>query len=426
MVSYPDGVASLWRLRKVGQPDPLGFLERLAASGPPGMVPFQLVGRSAFLATDPASAEEVLRTKHAAFAKADGLVRAKRLLGEGLLTAEGERHDRRRVQIQPSFGKAHLDHYAGVIVARARQTRERWSPGEPIDMLDEMGKLTLSIMGQIVFGLDISERGDDVRTAVAAAVESRDPLVSLVAPSAKIRLARAQLAALIDELIARSEPAAEFGPLVVALRSGGVGSDQVRDDALTLLLAGHDTIANALAWTWILLAEHPSVDAAMRQELDEVLGDRCPTFADVPSLGFVRMVLAESLRLFPPAWIIARRALSDVRVGDSVVPRQAVVLVSPYVLHRDARHFANPTEYQPQRWEGLRPGRAAAPAFMPFGLGPRSCIGEGLAWTEGVLLLATIAQQWRFRRTATTSSSPRLRITMRPEDATLVAERVAS
>jgi cytochrome P450 len=247
----------------------------------------------------------------------------------------------------------------------------------------------------------------------------------------RLRPQRARLAAAIDNLIAHhlSHGAGAENLISMLLEAQGAGpdviTDQLRDDALTVLLAGHDTIATALVWTWILLAERPDLEADLEREVDAVVGTRLPAAADVPRLGMTRRVLSESLRLRPPAWIVARTALVDHQLGGVRIPAGAIVLVSQYLMHRDARFFPSPLTFDPDRWldDRARPKMA----FIPFGAGPRACIGEGFAWMEGVLLLATFAQRWRLRlRDGESALRPDPKITLRPPPVSLVVHARAS
>jgi cytochrome P450 len=196
---------------------------------------------------------------------------------------------------------------------------------------------------------------------------------------------------------------------------GGMTDEQVRDEALTIFLAGHETTANALTWTWYLLSQHPLVEARLHEEIDSVLkGGRLPSFEDVPNLKYTEMVLSESMRLYPPAWAIGRLAIKDHAVGDYVVPPGTLVLLSQYVMHRDERFFPDPTRFDPDRW--LPEVKEARPAFsyFPFGGGPRRCIGEGFAWMEGILLIATLARTWSMRLVPGHNVAVNPVITLRP------------
>jgi cytochrome P450 len=422
-VTYPpDFERSLWSLRRRGTSDPLAFLETLARS-PDDVVPFSLAGRSAFLLKHPDGIESVLVEHHQKFAKSFGLQRATRLLGHGLLTAEGESHRRQRTAVQPAFHRQRLERHADTMVAEAMRVRDGWQSGGAIDITAEAGGLTLAIVGRALFGADLTSLSADVRRAVATASDAMDPLISLLAPIRRVRPERAKLAAIIDSLIARHRSQGSAGSrddnlISLLLESQAAGpdviTDQLRDDALTILLAGHDTIASALVWTWVFLAGRPDIEARVAHEVETVLRARPATAADVAALGLTRRVLAESLRLRPPAWVIARTALVDHDVAGVRIPAGSIVLISQHLLHRDPRFFPRPETFDPDRW--LDEGRGTPRrAFIPFGAGPRSCIGEGFAWMEGILLLATVAQRWQLRlRDPATDIHPRPKITLRP------------
>jgi cytochrome P450 len=196
----------------------------------------------------------------------------------------------------------------------------------------------------------------------------------------------------------------------------GMSDRQLRDEAMTIFLAGHETTANALTWTWYLLSQHTEVEARLHEEIDAVLQGRLPTAEDFPRLRYTEMVLAESMRLYPPAWAIGRRALADYRIGEYTIPARAIVLMSPYVMHRNPRYYPEPFRFDPERWTAE--AREARPkfAYFPFGGGPRVCIGEGFAWMEGVLLIATIAQQWRMRLAPDQKVAPQPMITLRAKN----------
>jgi cytochrome P450 len=202
--------------------------------------------------------------------------------------------------------------------------------------------------------------------------------------------------------------------------SGHMSNTQVRDEVMTIFLAGHETTANALAWTWYLLAQHPDVEGRLHDEIDSVLGARAATADDAPHLQYTRMVLAESMRLYPPAWAIGRRAMEDVAIGSWTIPKGTIVLVSQFLLHRDARFFHDPLRFDPERWLPERQHSHAvgqglkAPAYFPFGRGNRVCIGESFAWMEGILVLATLARRWRLESLETEPVGLKPAITLRP------------
>ncbi len=194
----------------------------------------------------------------------------------------------------------------------------------------------------------------------------------------------------------------------------GMTDTQLRDEVMTIFLAGHETTANALAWTWYLLSQNPDAEARLHAEVDAALAGRRPTAEDLPRLPFAEMVLAESMRLYPPAWILGRRALKDYEVGGYRVPSGSIVLMSQYVTHRDARHFPDPERFDPERWTPEAKQSRPQFSYFPFGGGPRRCIGEGFAWMEATLVLATLASRWRMRVAPGHTVETQPRITLRP------------
>jgi cytochrome P450 len=416
-VTYPPGFAHAVSSLRGDAGDPLAFLEELARA-PEGIVPFSLAGRQAFLLKEPALVEAVLVTNPQNYVKAEGLRRARRLLGNGLLTAEGEQHRRQRSVIQPAFHRQQLHRYAAIMVAETERLSASWRDRQPIDLGADTGGLTLAIVCRTVFGAEVDGLTEEVRAALKTASATLDPMISLLAPVRRVRPERRRLLGVVDRLVADSlRRDVEHDTVVSLLAQSGGGSatiaDQTRDDLLTLLLAGHDTIANALVWTWLLLARHTEARARLEAEVDAVLERRAAAASDVPALVFTRSVLAESLRLLPPAWIVARTAVVDHRLQNVPIPAGALIVISPHVLHRDPRFFPDPQMFDPSRWLA-GPIERPRMAFIPFGAGPRACIGEGFAWMEGVLVLATIAQRWRLEGEA--ELRPRPQITLRPPE----------
>ena len=195
-----------------------------------------------------------------------------------------------------------------------------------------------------------------------------------------------------------------------------MSDQQIRDEALTVFLAGHETTAIALAWTWYLLSCHQDAEAKLHREIDEVFGQRAPDISDIHKLTYTRIVFTESLRCYPPAWLISRMAVEDHRVNGHLILRGTHVFVSPYLLHHDPRFFQEPTRFKPDRWEAEASRFQQPFTFIPFGAGPRNCIGESFAWMEGILILATIAQRWRFRLVKNHPIELEPRITLRPKN----------
>jgi cytochrome P450 len=232
----------------------------------------------------------------------------------------------------------------------------------------------------------------------------------------------ADLRGAIDAMIARRRADGtaagrdDLLSLLLRAREGdaGMSDAQVRDEALTLFLAGHETTANALAWTWWWLDRTPEAEAALHAELDEVLGERVPTVEDLPRLPMTEAVLSESIRLRPPAWAIGRRAIAEHAAGAVTIPRGAVVVVSPWLLHHDDRWWPDPTSFRLDRWTPEAKAGRPRGSYLPFGAGPRVCIGEPFAWMEGVLVLATIARRWRLRLAQDRPVEMQAVVTLRP------------
>jgi cytochrome P450 len=413
--SYPP--KSIWSLRRAPQ-DPMAFLQRIAAEG--DLVPFSLGGHRAFLLNHPDYVEDVLVLNHSKFSKPPALQRSSALLGAGLLTAEGELHRRRRRLAQPAFGSDRMEGYAATIARSAARVHERWSDGQTVDMAADMQALTLSVIGHILFGADLEPQAAEVRHALAVASASIDPLFSLLAPARRLRPVGNDLRALLDRLIAERLASGDDGDDVLTLLQRAEGSagqaitDQLRDDLLTLFVAGHDTIANGLTWTWQLLARHPAAEVRLREELERTLRGEPPTFKHLGELTYTGHVLAESLRLYPPSWVITRCALADHEIGHMLIPAGAIIVVSQYLLHRDPRFFSGPLTFDPCRWETGRQETRPRLAYFPFGAGPRSCIGQGLATMEGILLLAALAARWRCRAVTPVDCDPRATLRPRP------------
>lgn len=408
------GYGSLWELRRIRN-QPIAFLQQLATSG--DLSPFAFRGQRGLLVNDPRVIEQVLVAAQQKFVKPPALQRATRLLGQGLLTAPGPLHTARRRLAQPAFHRRRIEGYGDAMVARAVARAEGWRAGQPIDISVEMSELTLSIVGDTLFSGDLMPYATELRRIVARASDSFDPLVALVAPMRRLRPERDRLDAIVNELISqRLQAPGERDDVLDMLIAGSADStrEQLHDDALTLLLAGFDTISNALTWTWTFLADHPAVDEAMGHEVARVIGNRRPTAADLGALANVKAAFAESLRLRPPAWILARLAVETLELETGEIAAGTLVLMSPYLMHRDPRFFSDPLTFQPARW--LDAGSSTARprfSYFPFGGGKRSCIGESFALMEAALVLATISQRWRLRAVSGQSDVD-ARITLRP------------
>jgi cytochrome P450 len=413
--AYPPGPARSLRTLVIYGPgrDPLGFFTSLAQNyGDISHV--RTAGEHLFLLNHPQLVKDVLVTNQKHFFKGRGLERAKGLLGDGLLTSEGELHLRQRRLMQPAFHRERIASYASVMTGVADRVQRGWTDGSAIDVAREMSRLTLAVVGQTLFGADVEPHAVRVSESLTTVLDSfwltmlplYEVLERLPLPVFRRgRAAKAELDAIIYGLIAarRASPGDRGDLLSMLLMAqdeegdgGGMSDRQVRDEAMTIFLAGHETTANALAWTWYLLSGAPDVEARLHEEVDRVLGGRVPTLDDLAALPLVEQVITESMRLYPPAWIIGRRAIDPYEARGYAVPARSIVVVSPYVLQRDARFFPEPERFMPERWSPAFKASLPPFAYFPFGGGIRRCIGESFAWMELVLVLSTLAQQWRF------------------------------
>jgi len=439
IVSRPPGpknppvIGNLYAFRS----DPLGFLTRAARSYG-DLVYFRVVQQDMYLVNHPEYVREILVANQNNFVKSRALQRAKVLLGEGLLTSEGQHHLRQRRLVQPAFHRERLAGYASAMSECAVRWREGLQAGT-LDVSTAMPHLTLAIVARTLFSADIESEAPEIGAAMTSILELfrvlllpfSDYLYKLPLPSVRrFEKARARLDATIYGLISeRRKSGVDTGDLLSMLllaqdEDDRMTDEQVRDEALTLFLAGHETTANALTWTWYLLSQHPDVERRLHEEIDAVLGDRLPELADVPELRYAEMVLAEALRLYPPAWAIGRKAVGPFTLGEFEIPASSICIVSPYMMQRDARWFPDPEKFDPERW--TPEAREARPKFsyFPFGGGARVCIGERFAWMEGVIVLAAIAQKWRFSLEQGQHVEPLPLVTLRVKNGLrMIAER---
>jgi cytochrome P450 len=406
------------------QRDGLGFMRAVAAEYG-DIAGFRMGRQPIVLLNHPDLIRDVLVTHQKNFLKGRVLERARILLGDGLLTSEGEHHLRQRRLVQPAFHRDRIAGYAAAMVACAARTRDHWKDGETLDAHEAMMALTLAIVGRTLFNADVEGDARHIGEALGFIFNSfnrlmlpwSDQLMKLPLPAnARFRRSLAQLDAVVYRMIADHRASGRdegdlLSMLVAATDSEGDGAQmtdrQLRDEVMTLFLAGHETTANALTWSWYLLARNPDAEGRLHAEVD-ALGHE-PTFADLPRLEYTRRVVAESIRLYPPAYAIGRRAIHEYRVGDYVLPPGCLVLVSPFLQHRDARWFADPERFDPGRWTSDEVSKRPKFSYFPFGAGTRICVGEQFAWTEAVLVLATIAQRWRLWL------APKQRIALSPQ-----------
>jgi len=425
--------------------DPLTVLPRLRAEyGPVVRVP---VGRGGFhLVCDPDAVGQVLVTSQRAFAKGfrrrtmppgQGIQPLALLLGSGLLTSAGDLHRRRRRLIQPLFHRQRVAGYGDQITRLTDAAAAGWADGALVDLHAEMSELTLAIVARTVFDVGIDS---DVIRRVRRAVHANLRLSRLavipgairlagrrsIGPVRTAHLARQDLTNVVMEMIARRRAegtgGADLLSLLIEARDAETGATlpdiAVRDEALTILLAGHETTANALSWAYYLLGRYPEAREKLHAELDEVLDGRLPTVNDLPALAYTRAVFNETMRLYPPAWILIRRTCQDVELAGFHIPAETTVLLSQWVVHRDPAWWPEPDAFRPERWLEPAPDRPRF-AFFPFGGGTRQCIGNTFAELEGALVLATISRRLILDPAHRVTPVPR--VTLRPRSLRMTA-----
>ena len=398
-------------------------------------VPMCLVNR-------PDCIESVLVTQNNNFEKSKDYRALRRVLGNGLLTSEGEFWRRQRKLVQPAFHQVRIAAYAEVMVSYTERMLASWKDGEERDIHEAMMRLTLDIVAKTLFDTDVSREAQDVGAALQLLMSKffRQAGFALLLPRSipipttqQLRRAVGQLDKVIYEIIRRRRvgPSTSGDLLSVLLQAQDdeglrMTDRQLHDEIMTLFLAGHETTANALSWTWLLLGQHPEIEEELVAELQRVLAGRAPAASDLPRLTYTDMVLREAMRLYPPVWVIGRRALAPFRLGEYELPAETNVLMSQLITHRDGRYFPEPERFDPDRWRPSDPRNVSLPrfAYFPFGGGPRVCVGAGFAMMEAVLLLATIAQKFRLTLVPGQNVKYLPSVTLRPKSGIrMIAER---
>lgn len=384
-----------------------------------------------YLISNPDLIHEVLVSKAKSFHKSPFYkTMLGKFMGDGLVVSDGEFWKRQRRLSQPAFHHKRIEAYATVMVDYTLAMLDQWQDNATYDIDHEMMRLTLSIVSKTLFDADVSGEETEVADALMVlqqiSTEQGGALLPIPdwIPTPANRKRQGAIDAL-DRIVMRfiterrtsgQDTGDLLSMLLAATEEDGSGmtDKQVRDEAVTLFLAGHETTANALNWTWYLLAQHPEIEAALHAELDTVLAGRAPTFADLPALPYTHQVIKEAMRLYPPVWQLGRQAIEDVQIGQWTVPRDTLIFITPYVVHRDARWFEAPDSFRPERWTPEFEQQLPRYAYFPFGGGPRICIGNSFAMMEAALLLATIAQRYRLTLEPGQTIEPEALITLRP------------
>jgi len=385
------------------------------------------------LVSSPELAQSVLVDNAHHFMKSRGLQSLKPVLGEGLLTSEHEFHRRQRKLISPGFQHRRIGTYAAAMASYTEAAQARWKEGEMIDASTAMMRLTLAIAGKTMFNADLekdaSEVGEAVTVANRKAIEQISSLFpfSVPWPTERNRQMKKAIARLdqtvygmIAERRASGDDPGDVLSMLLAAEEEGSGTKmtdtEVRDETMTLFLAGHETTANALAWALHLLSRHPDVYARLRSEVDGVLAGRAPTLEDMPRLPYALQVFKETMRLYPPAYIIGRMAMRQVALGPHMVPAGMTVFINIYGMHRRAKYFPNPERFDPDRFRPEAERDMVRSSYLPFGGGPRVCIGNQFALLEGQIVLAALAQRITFEAASLREIQTEPLITLRPKN----------
>jgi cytochrome P450 len=408
------------------------------------IVSLPLGAKRAYLLAHPAHIQHVLQDQADRYRKGATVARIKPLFGEGLTTSEGALWRRQRQLMQPLFRWQRLLPWTDIIAEATAAMLARWEPlatrGQPVELATALRDLTLGIMRQVLFGLDTRPNAQAAGQALMRAVGQLDHHIWAMLPASlwlptrhnrQLQQALQTLDAYVYHRIAEhGSPGSAADDLLarlLAARDGMTGEQmpatQLRDEAVTLWVAGHTTVAAALVWTGYLLAQHPEAASALQGELDTVLGGRRPTPQDLPRLRYTRLVLEEGMRLYPPTWVTARTPPAGDEIGGHALPAHAVLLLSPYVLQHHPAFWEQPEQFDPERFTPERADGRPRFAYFPFGSGPRRCIGQNLAMLEMLVILAMVAQTYELRLVPGHPVEPDALITLRPRHGVLVTLR---
>jgi cytochrome P450 len=417
--------------------NPILLFEHLVATY--GPVSHYKIGPShVIFVNDPGLIWEILINQPQNFIKERTQRRMKILLGEGLITSDGEVHKRQRRIAAPAFHRQRIQNYGAMMVDRAAAMREEWQPGTRIDISAEMMRLTLQVVARTIFNTDVTQDVQAINDEVNVIMDLYNFLIALPRAEAMLHLpipglmrfrkARKRLDAVVHRMIdqhrkdgaGQKEDGGDLLSMLISSRDdegdhSAMSDEQLRDEVITIFLAGYETVANALTWTWMLLGQNPEAEARMHAEIDAALGGRTPTLDDLPRLKYTEMVFAESMRLYPPAWAMGRQATRDIEVGPYKLPEGSYLFFSQYIMQRSAEQFPDPLRFDPERFTAEAKAGRPKFAYFPFGGGNRQCIGEAFAWMEGILLLATVAQRWRLRLVPGQKIGLAPKITLRPD-----------
>lgn len=397
------------------------------------IVPLRFAQKKTILISKPEYIQQILKDRET-FYKSKTLKSLYALLGQGILTSEGETWFRQRRLSQPIFHKKRIDNYGEVMVKYTEKMVANWEDGQILDIQTQMMRLSFDIVMKTIFNRDASEQeAGDVAKAMNISAEwllgrikSLVPISSQVPTPGNIRYLNAikkfdkYIYQIISERRISNEDTGDLLSMMMQARDEDDGSQmsdkQLRDEIATLIFAGHETGANTLAWTWMLLSQNPEKQVKLQQELKQVLGDRSPQLADIPNLPYTNMVIKEVMRLYPVVWNVSAETTKECKIGNYQVPADCTILVSQWVMHRSEKYFEDAQSFKPERWESDLEKQLPAGVYIPFGGGPRTCIGKNFALMEAVLLLATIAQKFEINLVPNQTIIPAPTVTLQPKN----------
>ncbi|MBW4671378.1 MAG: cytochrome P450 [Cyanomargarita calcarea GSE-NOS-MK-12-04C] len=422
------------------QKDSLNFLLNIRREYG-NVVRFRLGTRVLYLVSHPDDIKHVLQDNNKNYQKSPGYQKLESFLGQGLLTSEGNVWRRSRKLMQPAFHRERISNFSEIMTDATEKMLQRWQGfaerREAFNVSDEMMRLTLSIVCRTLFTTDISDEASDVGKSLTVVLKyASDRISSLfvlpenIPTPENIRYQQALstldrvVYGLINERKQSGEDTGDLLSMLVFARDEETGESmndkQLRDEIMTIFLAGHETTANALSWTWYLLSKHPDVERRLSAELKEVLGGRVPTLFDLKNLQYTSMVLNEAMRLYPPAWEVGRETINADKIGGYDIPSNSTVIMSSYVTHRNPDFWDNPEGFDPERFSPERSTGRHQYAYFPFGGGPRTCIGNNFALMEAQLIIADIAQRYRLELVPGHVIEPQPMITLRSRNGVLV------
>ena len=433
VIEYPPGPKDLvpyvlaWKFLR----DPLKTLTTLSQNY--GYIShFKFGKQNVYFLNHPNYIEDVLVTNYKNFIKSRGLQISKRLLGSGLLTSEGDYHDKQRSLIQPTFYPKRINSYAEVMIKKTLNLCDNWKEGSVLDIHKEMTRLTLEIISKAVLGYDIKPGDDEIGDSLLTCMKYFNHLlmpfgeliekIPILPINKGFQNAKRNLDSIVYRMINEHRMKLEKNEekdndlLFTLLKSqddstdiGKMTDQQLRDEVMTIFLAGHETTTNALTWTFYLLSEHHAIDARLQKEIYSIFDNKTNiSFDDIQKLEYTTKVLTESMRLYPPAWALGRQAINDCKIGKYIIPSGSIILMSQYIMHRNPLYFPQPNTFYPDRWTDEFKKNLPRFSYFPFGGGIRSCVGEPFAWMETILITAIINRLWKM------NSIPSNKVVLKP------------